>query len=268
MGPEDAADAGMLLGLHAAGAEPACALLGLSSVGGEPLASHSSSWGSSSSHLGEGVAEPALPSRPRTSAAQESVTDQQYAERWAAAKAVAASLAVHGVGGLDTQRGGAAAVAIAGLAAGVQEAGLIDGGKRVASNPRKEWSSTEDELIRNGVAQLGYKWRVIAAQLPGRSDDAVRNRWSRLQEAMHGPAPKQNGAAGPTGPGTSGGGGGGVGGGGGGGGGGGDGDGGGGGGDGGGGGSMGNGAARQPGTEESSKLGQRSVVHSFEKKER
>ena len=173
----------MLLGLHAAGAEPACALLGLSSVGGEPLASHSSSWGSSSSHLGEGVAEPALPSRPRTSAAQESVTDQQYAERWAAAKAVAASLAVHGVGGLDMQRGGAAAVAIAGLAAGVQEAGLIDGGKRVASNPRKEWSSTEDELIRNGVAQLGYKWRVIAAQLPGRSDDAVRNRWSRLQQS-------------------------------------------------------------------------------------
>ena len=130
---------------------------------------------------------------------------------------------------------------------------------RVASNPRKEWSSIEDELIRTGVAQLGPKWRAIAAQLPDRSGDAVRKRWSRLQEAMHGPAPKQNGAAGPTGPGTSGGGGGGGGG---------DGDGGGGGGDGGGGGSMGNGAARQPGTEESSKLGQRSVVHSFEKKER
>ena len=249
MGPGDATDAGMLLGLHAAGAEPACALLGLSSAGGESLSSHSSSSrGGSRSSSGAGVAEPALPSRPRTSAAQESATDQQYAQRWAAAQAVAVYLAGQGVGGLDAQRGGAAAVAIAGLAASVQETDLIDGGKRVASNPRKEWSSTEDELIRNAVAQLGYKWRVIAAQLPGRSDDAVRNRWSRLQEAMHGSAPKQNGPAGPAGPSTDGGGG----------------DGGGGG---GGGGSTGNGAVRQPGTEELSKLAHKSV-HSFEKKVR
>ena len=244
----------------AAGAEPACALLGLSSVGGEPCTSHSSnSGGSSSNYLGERVAELALPSRPRTSAAQESVTEQQYAQRWAAARAVEASLTPGPGGlGLDAQRGGAAAVAIAGLAASVQGAGLIDGGKRVASNPRKEWSSIEDELIRNGVAQLGYKWRVIAAQLPGRSDDAVRNRWSRLQEAMHGPAPpKQSGAAGPVGPGPGTGG---------------SGDGGDGGGTGTGTGTgTGNGAARQPGTEEPSKLEQKSVTHSrimFEKKER
>ncbi|EOD07024.1 hypothetical protein EMIHUDRAFT_58434, partial [Emiliania huxleyi CCMP1516] len=46
----------------------------------------------------------------------------------------------------------------------------------------KEWSPHEDELIRRGVEQLGCRWRVIAAQLPGRSDDAVRNRWSRLQD--------------------------------------------------------------------------------------
>ena len=56
---------------------------------------------------------------------------------------------------MDAQGGGAAAVAIAGLAASVQQkAGLVDGSKRVASNPRKEWSATEDELIRNGVAHL------------------------------------------------------------------------------------------------------------------
>ena len=55
---------------------------------------------------------------------------------------------------MDAQGGGAAAVAIAGLAASVQQkAGLVDGSKRVASNPRKEWSATEDELIRNGVKQ-------------------------------------------------------------------------------------------------------------------
>ena len=87
MGPE-AADAGVLLGLRAAGAdEPACALLGLRRAGAgelaydERLSSQSMSGGSSSGSLGEvvgeGVAEPALPSvRPRTSAAQESGTEQ------------------------------------------------------------------------------------------------------------------------------------------------------------------------------------------------
>ena len=55
---------------------------------------------------------------------------------------------------------------------------------QVSALPRKEWSAEEDALIRSGVEQLGCRWRVIAAQLPGRSDDAVRNRWSRLQESM------------------------------------------------------------------------------------
>ena len=57
---------------------------------------------------------------------------------------------------------------------------------QVSALPRKEWSAEEDALIRNGVEQLGCRWRVIAAQLPGRSDDAVRNRWSRLQESLRG----------------------------------------------------------------------------------
>ncbi|EOD27491.1 hypothetical protein EMIHUDRAFT_235703 [Emiliania huxleyi CCMP1516] len=29
----------------------------------------------------------------------------------------------------------------------------------------------------------GSQWRCIAAQLPGRSDSSVRNRWARLKEA-------------------------------------------------------------------------------------
>ena len=57
---------------------------------------------------------------------------------------------------------------------------------QVSALPRKEWSAEEDARIRNGVEQLGCRWRVIAAQLPGRSDDAVRNRWSRLQESLRG----------------------------------------------------------------------------------
>lgn len=49
---------------------------------------------------------------------------------------------------------------------------------------RKEWTAAEDELIRTSVQNHGCKWRVIASLLPGRSDDAVRNRWNRLLEAQ------------------------------------------------------------------------------------
>lgn len=56
-----------------------------------------------------------------------------------------------------------------------------------ADGNRKEWSAWEDETIRNGVLQLGSRWRVIAAELPGRSDDAVRNRWARLQQTITAP---------------------------------------------------------------------------------
>ena len=52
---------------------------------------------------------------------------------------------------------------------------------------RKEWITAEDEIIQSGVAMFGCKWRRIAAQLPGRSDDAARNRWNRLKEARDGP---------------------------------------------------------------------------------
>ena len=52
---------------------------------------------------------------------------------------------------------------------------------------RKEWTTAEDEIIQSGVAMFGCKWRRIAAQLPGRSDDAVRNRWNRLKEVRDGP---------------------------------------------------------------------------------
>ncbi|EOD35382.1 hypothetical protein EMIHUDRAFT_58459, partial [Emiliania huxleyi CCMP1516] len=43
---------------------------------------------------------------------------------------------------------------------------------------RREWTTEEDDIIRSGVKQFGYRWRRIASlpQLQGRSDDAVRNR--------------------------------------------------------------------------------------------
>lgn len=82
----------------------------------------------------------------------------------------------------------------AAIAASGEDDDLAYTGKRrtqVAALPRKEWSLAEDDLIRHGVQMLGCKWRVIAAQLPGRSDDAVRNRWSRLQESMRPPEQQQ-----------------------------------------------------------------------------
>ena len=84
----------------------------------------------------------------------------------------------------------AAALMSANQECGTSSAGDATKNRRlqVSALPRKEWSAEEDALIRSGVQQLGCKWRVIAAQLPGRSDDAVRNRWSRLQESLRGGA--------------------------------------------------------------------------------
>jgi len=44
------------------------------------------------------------------------------------------------------------------------------------------WTSTEDLVILTSVRKLGTQWPRIATQLPGRTADAVRNRWHRLQK--------------------------------------------------------------------------------------
>mmetsp|Transcript_4101 Transcript_4101/g.13759 ORF Transcript_4101/g.13759 Transcript_4101/m.13759 type:complete len:376 (-) Transcript_4101:144-1271(-) len=46
--------------------------------------------------------------------------------------------------------------------------------------PVAPWTEQEDAAIRAGVLQHGSKWRNFP--LPGRSTDAVRNRWGRLKE--------------------------------------------------------------------------------------
>lgn len=40
-----------------------------------------------------------------------------------------------------------------------------------------EWSPAEDELIMAAVQEHGTKWSVIVKQLPGRSDNAIKNRY-------------------------------------------------------------------------------------------
>lgn len=47
---------------------------------------------------------------------------------------------------------------------------------------RIKWSVEEDAIIYEGVRMHGCKWRQISAELPGRSDSSVRNRWRRLEK--------------------------------------------------------------------------------------
>ena len=47
--------------------------------------------------------------------------------------------------------------------------------------PKQGWTKREDETILRTVREIGTKWSRIARELPGRSDDAVRNRYIRIQ---------------------------------------------------------------------------------------
>ena len=77
---------------------------------------------------------------------------------------------------------GAASTLTPAVVAGVSQGMATGMASGRNGSERKEWSTAEDDTIRNGVALHGCKWRKIAAMLPGRSDDAVRNRWARLND--------------------------------------------------------------------------------------
>ena len=50
------------------------------------------------------------------------------------------------------------------------------------NSQRVSWSSHEDQVIVKAVQELGPRWTSVAARLPSRTDQAVRNRWNRLQQ--------------------------------------------------------------------------------------
>ena len=54
--------------------------------------------------------------------------------------------------------------------------------RRRATSGKQGWTREEDQHILHQVQTSGQKWSVIAAMLPGRTDDAVRNRYLRLQK--------------------------------------------------------------------------------------
>ena len=49
---------------------------------------------------------------------------------------------------------------------------------------RTPWTRAEDDVILKSVSEIGHKWYEIARRIPGRTDHAIRNRWSRLQSIM------------------------------------------------------------------------------------
>ena len=47
----------------------------------------------------------------------------------------------------------------------------------------QQWRPAEDQLIMEGVARHGTRWAAVAKDMPGRSENAIRNRYHRLKGA-------------------------------------------------------------------------------------
>ena len=51
-----------------------------------------------------------------------------------------------------------------------------------SAGARSSWSRSEDQAIVNAVREFGPRWCSVATCLPQRTEQAVRNRWNRLQQ--------------------------------------------------------------------------------------
>jgi len=52
----------------------------------------------------------------------------------------------------------------------------------LAGQSKAGWTEAEDKLVLLAVRTFGTQWTAVSAQLVGRTADAVRNRWHRLQK--------------------------------------------------------------------------------------
>ena len=61
---------------------------------------------------------------------------------------------------------------------------------------RDSWSDAEHELLEALVQTHGFRWRLLASLMPGRSEDATRQAWCRRHGTHH---KKRTGTCGPVG---------------------------------------------------------------------